>query len=153
MLNEKALDRFWAKVEKTEQCWNWRGCINSGGYGGFSFLGEWEKAHRVSWIIHIGPIPNGLCVLHSCDNRRCVHPDHLWLGTKADNNADKTKKGRARGAPWYRNGATKLIPEQVRKIRLLRAMGLSTYRLAERFGVSQRNICSILNGETWQTIS
>lgn len=92
--------RFWKKVEKTDHCWLWVGAISDTGYGNFS----WDMrpilramgAHRASWLIHFGEIPGRLCVLHACDNRRCVRPDHLWLGTHLDNYADMRAKGRER---------------------------------------------------------
>ena len=97
-------DRFWAKVEKTDGCWLWTGAISGGtGYGGFA----WELkphlqtgAHRASWLLHNGEIPEGLWVLHHCDNRRCVRPDHLFLGTAKDNHTDMLVKGRERVVNW-----------------------------------------------------
>lgn len=87
--------RFWSKVNISTSCWNWIGCLNNKGYGEFRVWKTWsEYAHRFSWALHFGPIPNGLKVLHRCDNPRCVRPDHLFLGTQADNVADMLAKGR-----------------------------------------------------------
>src|SRR5262245_20642397 len=93
--------RFWAKVHKTDTCWLWTGSTHRG-YGQLSSpSGRGHaplRAPRVSWEIHYGPIPEGLWVLHRCDVRGCVRPDHLWLGTRQDNIADMVAKGRsARG--------------------------------------------------------
>jgi len=87
--------RFWAKVEKTEGCWLWRGAARRG-YGAFSPQhGTTRPAHRVAWeLANSAPIPDGLCVLHRCDNPPCVRPDHLFLGTKKDNAQDAIRKGR-----------------------------------------------------------
>lgn len=89
------MKRFWNKVKKTDYCWLWTAYTNSDGYGQFWFRGTMGKAHRFSWILHNGEIPKGVCVLHiECDNPPCVNPDHLELGTDADNMQDCLKKGR-----------------------------------------------------------
>ena len=91
--------RFWAQVRKGRGCWTWVGNLAAKGYGKIRTAGRgsaWLYAHRASWQLHNGPIPNGLCVLHRCDNPPCVNPEHLWLGTWADNNRDMALKGRAR---------------------------------------------------------
>ena len=93
--------RFWSKVRKGDGCWEWAGC-RSKGYGKIALGLESGlpkgkrvvKAHRVSWLIHFGPIPDGLFVCHRCDNPPCVRPDHLYLGTCADNSRDMIRKGR-----------------------------------------------------------
>lgn len=91
-------ERFWQKVEKTDTCWLWRGSKNTTGYGQLR-TDRLEKAHRISWEIHNGPIPDGLAVLHACDNPPCVNPSHLWLGTQADNARDRQAKGRQNRRP------------------------------------------------------
>lgn len=89
-------ERFWEKVDKTGDCWLWTSPPRSGGYGGIGepITGRMLAAHRVSWELHYGPIPDGLCVLHQCDVRLCVRPDHLFLGTKQDNTQDMIAKSR-----------------------------------------------------------
>ena len=91
---DKVKKRFWAKVNKTDTCWMWVAYIGQQGYGKFRFNGRSTTAHRVSYEIHNGPIPNKLHVCHSCDVKQCVNPDHLWLGTAKDNMADRDAKGR-----------------------------------------------------------
>lgn len=89
--------RFWKRVEKTETCWFWKGTHLSNGYAVIS-LGKRDVkmlAHRFSWALAYGPIPEGLHVLHHCDTPGCVRPDHLFIGTHADNMADMARKGRA----------------------------------------------------------
>lgn len=88
---------FWSRVEKTETCWFWVGRKMTFGYGDIQLYagGPRTSSHRASWEINVGPIPNGMFVLHKCDNPPCVNPDHLFLGTQKDNLLDARKKGRA----------------------------------------------------------
>lgn len=87
-------ERFWEKVNKTETCWLWTGGCSKKGYGSI-WNSEGEKqTHRLSWVIHYGAIPDDMKVLHKCDNPPCVNPDHLFLGSYADNNRDRDEKGR-----------------------------------------------------------
>lgn len=89
-------DRFWAKVKKTEGCWEWTGALTYRGYGTIYQTAPRTKApaHRVSWELHNGPIPEGMFVCHHCDHRKCVRPDHLFLGDSAANMLDARLKGR-----------------------------------------------------------
>ena len=100
------------------------------------------KTHRASWLVHRGPIPEGLCILHRCDNRRCVNPEHLWLGTKTDNMADMVAKGRnAR--------SSKLSVDDVRKIKALLAEGNSCGTIARQFNVSESHVSAIKHGRCY----
>ena len=93
-------DRLWAKVKKTDGCWMWTGALRNG-YGIINRCDKVpEYAHRLAYEFENGPIADGLCVLHTCDNRACVNPSHLWLGTKRDNTHDMMRKGRQRFSNW-----------------------------------------------------
>lgn len=93
-MTPRDIQRFWSFVIRQKGCWPWMGGINSTGRGIFWLNNETPKAHRISWIVHHGPIPKGKLVLHRCDNGRCVNPEHLFLGTHRDNTQDMIKKGR-----------------------------------------------------------
>ncbi len=101
--------RFWQKVQKTNGCWFWLGAKNSDGYGMFNLGNGGVSAHRIAYALCVGYIPPGVSVLHSCDNRACVRPDHLFLGTQLDNVTDMLKKGRGNKASGDRN-ASRLYP-------------------------------------------
>lgn len=94
-MSEADIARFWSKVRKSDECWIWiAGRYFPAGYGQFFLDGRDMRAHRTSWTIVHGPIPDGLWVLHKCDNPPCVRPDHLFLGTRSDNMRDCVSKGR-----------------------------------------------------------
>lgn len=143
--------RFWSKVNVGEpnECWEWLASKGTtGGYGMFHIHYKMWRAHHVAWVLTFGPIPVGLCVLHHCDNRTCVNPYHLFLGTNADNITDAVQKGRlARGEQV---GTSKLTEVQVLAIRELYAIGKWTQEeLGDMFGVSQSNISLVVRGEWW----
>ena len=128
-------------------CWEWGGRINDGGYGFVMFKGRYVMAHRKAWERHNGPIPEGLVVCHKCDNRRCINPHHMFLGTDADNVADMDAKGRRVVLRGSKNGTAKLNEESVLKVKALLRDGSGLPEIAERFGVSVSTISLINSGK------
>lgn len=162
--------RFFRMVSKRKRkggCWLWMGTCTPGGYGSFGRGRKEdgkEMAHRFSWMIHKGPIPNGLFVLHKCDTTKCVNPKHLFLGTQADNVRDAKLKGRmASGKRWHaakratcqgsRHGMSKLREKDIPKIRKLHAGGMSMTSIAVKFRVTRKNISNIVNGRNWTHVA
>lgn len=147
--------RFWDSVHKARNgCWNWMGAINTDGYGTFNFYGENKRAHRFSYELHRGPIPQGLFCCHHCDNRRCVNPAHLFLGTALDNIQDMHRKGRANPPRGARAAAAKLTEDDVREIRRRYAEGDVTYgQLATEYGVHYRTPQAIVLRRTWKHVA
>ena len=165
-INKKDIKRFWFGVQKTKSCWNWIKANRGNGYGAIRINKKTYNTHRISWIIHFGQIPNHLCVLHTCDNRKCIKPTHLWLGTKTDNNRDMFKKGRNHNLRNYlkkypekiargeNSGNSKLTEKQVLEIRRLweKKIVLTKYELAKIFQVDEGNIRGILKRLYWKHI-
>ena len=125
-------------------CWIWKRGHSKGGYGLKQFKGSFQGAHRVSWQIHNGPIPKGLSVLHCCDVKLCVNPQHLFLGTQKDNVRDAVKKRRT----W-----SKLTPEDVKKIRILRKRGETLQAIGDKYGVVKQCIAYVVNRKWWRHVT
>ena len=136
-------EKFWSRVEKTPDCWWWRGVITRYGYGSMGRQGRPLRAHRVSWELTNGPIPPSMLVCHHCDNRACVRPDHLFLGTNADNSQDMVRKGRQPLGP------RKLTADEVEEARRLLATGATKSDVARALGVARGTIVFIAQGKTW----
>lgn len=137
-------ERFYAKVDRgdSDACWLWRGCRNRKGYGQLRIIGKAYLAHRFAYEYVVGPIPDGLCVLHRCDTPACVNTRHLFLGTTLDNNRDMDAKGRA-----DRQGQAKLDAARAAQIR---ATTGSHRAIAEAFGVHQTTVTRIKNERIWK---
>ncbi len=179
----KVVSRFWSKVDRSggpDACWLWTTSTFGSGYGQFKLEPRNLRAHRVAWEITHGCVPDGLFVLHRCDNRRCVNPAHLWLGTHKDNMADMQRKGRAatgdangsrlhperlvrgdvhpaRKTLFWRcgtdNGEAKLTEQQVQWIRTRwECGGVRLQDLAVMYGVSKQTIWKVVNRKSWRHI-
>lgn len=147
------ITRFWSKVAKSDGCWLWTGLRHDRGDYGLIHISHPRKhkyrAHRFSYELANGPIPEGLCVCHRCDNPPCVRPDHLFLGTNAENHADSAAKGRAYRPRGELCGKAKLTAPQVREMRSLQGR-LSHGEIARRFGVHRATVRGILYGLRWK---
>ena len=146
------LIRFWEKVRKTDQCWIWEGAISTGGYGQIKRSGHNVHAHRIAWELTYGKIPKGLYVCHHCDNRRCVHPEHLFLGTAKDNSLDMVMKNRHHVVIGELNPNAKLKNTQVKEIKRGLQSGKTDRELATLFGVKPYVIYFIRKGIRWQHV-
>lgn len=165
---EERIEAFWAKVDKDGPipphrpelgpCWQWQGPRFPKGYGHCSISKSMQLAHRAAWIFAYDSIPSGMHVLHHCDNPPCVNPAHLFLGTNADNMADRNAKGRtfAGPRPWLRSrpnlSRAKLDASQVLEIRAMRSAGIRQREIAAKFGVGVKNIEHITRRATWKFI-
>jgi len=144
-------ERFWAKVDKSGDCWEWIAGKSIDGYGKIFVEGESALAHRVSWNLHNGAIPKGLYVCHKCDNPGCINPDHLFLGTHADNMADMMSKGRCHKQRGETHGKAKLTQGNVDEIKKLLSFGnLRHHVIGSMYGVGDNAISKINLGATWR---
>ena len=131
-------------------CWDWTGCCNEHGYGIVSIKGRMVRAHHVSYRVHVGLIPSGAELLHSCDRPVCIHPRHLSPGTHAENMADSVVKGRMHRGE--RSGPSKLTDTEITLIRSALKEGRSQTSVAAQFGVNQSTISRVANDKTWTHI-
>jgi hypothetical protein len=135
-------------------CWEWRGTVLTSGYGQIRQNNEPITTHRASWIVHRGPIPSTMFVLHKCDVRHCINPDHLFLGTQSDNMRDRTNKGRDGVKYGTGHWNSRLRPQDIKKIRELSASGLHNGKqLAAMYAVHPVTISNILLGKTWKHVT
>lgn len=157
---------FWSYVDikGTNDCWNWKSSKDKDGYGKYKMDKKYYRAHRYAYVLEFGSIPTGLNVLHRCDNPSCCNPNHLWVGTVADNNHDAQAKGRSsyaqainflsgndlqKGSNSWKTNLTEVIVLQIRQER---ANGVKLQELADRYGVAERTIEGIVYRKTWTHI-
>lgn len=144
------MELFWLKVARgdPDECWEWQAGCDDDGYGTFRHDGKMKKAHRLAWIFcSRGPIPDGLVVMHSCDNPPCCNPAHLSLGTVADNNRDRHNKGRSKNlftsAAHPRRSVTDLDRDTAIR---MRAAGATQQTIADTIGCSRGHVAHLVAG-------
>ena len=149
-------EKFWSKVSKAEEnaCWEWSGALRWNGYGVFRHLNKSVLAHRASFIIHKGPIPDGCVICHSCDNRKCCNPNHLWSGTQKENLQDMFNKNRdAKSKPkgsCQNHPRAKLKNTDIDIIKNEYKSGISSRIIAKKYNVSKRTILNVVQGKNWR---
>ena len=158
-MDNKYIELFWSKVDKSGECWLWTGAKTKKGYGVAWDGKRTQKAHRVSFYLAHGYMPD-LCVLHTCDVPNCVNPAHLWLGTRADNNCDMTRKGRHVPGGTYGQGnyprgivhhGAILNPVVVKAIREDKE-SMSYSQIARKYNIGMTTAFKVVTGKTWNHV-
>lgn len=157
-LKASTIIRFEKKlIKKPNGCIEWGGyCLNRkwSNYGIITMNRKQYRTHRFAWLLYVWNIPNNMCVLHVCDNMRCVNIKHLFLGTRLDNNLDRDIKKRNKSPSGSKNGQSKLCELDVIRIKSLINNNLGTYAsIGKRFGVSYQAIQAIAKGKSWKKIN
>lgn len=150
-MDQRLIDRFNAKYQKDESgCWIWIASCAGMGYGQIKLPGELRQiyAHRLSYLIHKGPLPEGKQICHTCDNPKCVNPDHLFVGTSQDNHDDMTKK--KRHTYGQRSATAKITEEQARQVLGMIALGMTQVAIGKFFGLHPVSIGRIKLGKRWK---
>lgn len=140
---ERLKNLFEKRVIKQDGCWDWKNKIHHSGYATLNFNNKSMMAHRASWILNKGDIPENKIVLHKCDNRKCSNPDHLFLGSQKDNVFDMHKKGR---------GRNKLDFKDIKEIKKRLRIGVPITRIAKDFNINRSTIYVIKSGKTWKHV-
>ena len=160
------ISRFWPKVAKASGCWLWKAAIRRDGYGLFTNQGRHYAAHRLSWELTHGPIPDGMWVLHHCDVRACVRPDHLYLGTREQNTSDAMLRHRFKSGDeahfrahpeivprGERHWASRLTDDDVRDIRRRVAAGEKQVSLQREYELSSGLVSLIVHRKRWAHVT
>lgn len=151
--------RFWRQVKKGPGCWEWIGALHESGYGLIGRGGRGEgliRAHRLSWELAGNALPDDKFLLHKCDNRKCVNPAHLFVGTNQDNVDDMWSKGRGKLPPHKTgaaNGNSKYSAMQIRGAKQMLDAGFTVSFVAKSTGISRPHVHRISKGETWKHLS
>lgn len=151
MSNPLTEERFWSNVKFGDSCWEFQIGIDTYGYGMIRDSGKLVLAHRFSWMLSQGDIPKGVCVLHKCDNRRCVRVDHLFLRTQDDNMKDMVAKNRQADQIGEKNGNSKLTRSEVEQIRKDRREGVKLKPLSIKYGVTMAAISKACCLKSWNS--
>lgn len=151
----KQIAQFWLKVniQSLDECWLWLGNPQKSGYGRLSINNHHYLAHRVAYALHNGSFPDELFVLHSCDNRLCCNPQHLFLGTHLDNMRDMSDKGRHHDTKGDKHPQRKLTSQDILSIRTRYINGDKQIDLSKEYGVRQSTISSIIRGHIWKHLT
>lgn len=150
---EKTFEDFWARVDRSGDCWSWRGGHNNHGYGQFCIDNKKVLAHRTAYAYFYGMPTAGMDLCHRCDNPGCVNPAHLFVGTRRDNMRDASTKGRMKrpGAnKGEKNPRAKVAVSDVPLIRASRAAGETLRVIGIRYGISKSQVHSIASGKAWR---
>jgi len=148
-------ERLMERITKSENgCWNWDK-VTRYGYGQFWVNGTNKRVHRVAYESFIGEIPEGMCVCHTCDNPRCINPNHLWLGTTQENTADREDKGRGHAQTRHgeNNPRTEFTNRIVKFIKTLSELGMKQHEIAKIYKVNQSTISRILSLKRWKYVT
>lgn len=151
--NRNTPERFWRRVDQAGECWPWTGSKTPDGYGTVRWAGDKLYSHRLAYELTHGEIPAGMFVCHRCDNPPCVRPDHLFLGTPADNIADRHQKGRTVTTVRFGEdcAVAKLRASDVVAMREAHAGGVSLAALSRRYGVHHNTVQGIVAGKSWRS--
>ena len=154
-LRQYDLYKFWSKVDKKgdDDCWNWTGAKSSGGYGCIGIGGKILTASRVAYRFHYGVDPDTLDVCHTCDNRKCCNPNHLFLGTRYDNMRDMVNKGRNKSFPGESHYYSKIKEEDVYTMRELNKLGLTYASIARLYNMTAVSVSGIVRGRSWKHLN
>lgn len=149
-MKQTDIDRFWSKVDKTSHphgCWTWTSLQHPFGYGRIGIDKKKFLTHRFSYILHYGPITSSQCVLHKCDNPKCVNPAHLFLGNRKDNAVDRDNKNRTTKGM---NVSTAILTDKI--VYDIKYSQLSIKELIKKYNLSYQHIWAIKNNKLWKHI-
>lgn len=147
------INNFWSKVIKTDTCWLWTGTKNKQGYGVIGIEGHQYIVTRIAYAIQNRKDPFPYCVLHKCDNILCMRNNHLFLGTRSDNNKDRANKGRNKDARGENTGTHILVETDIPVIRLRHTNGESIYSINRDYSVSYTTLFKVVHRQTWKHIN